>query len=52
MIKDFLSKDRGTLETFRIPAEGTFEDQVINGAAVLRIDIEKNTAALHQFLQQ
>lgn len=52
MIKDFLSKDRGTLETFRIPAEGTFEDQVINGAAVLRIDIEKNTEALHQFLQQ
>lgn len=39
-----------TIETSRIPYEGMYREARINGASVLKIDIEKNTKKLHEFL--
>jgi LCP family protein required for cell wall assembly len=50
--KDFLSKDNRNVETLRVPVDGTFENQRINGAAVLGIDKEANKAAIHEFLSK
>lgn len=53
MAKDFLSKDRGTIKSFRIPVDNTYTDEKIKGiGAVLDPDLEKNQEALHQFIQQ
>jgi polyisoprenyl-teichoic acid--peptidoglycan teichoic acid transferase len=53
MAKDFLSKDRGTIESFRIPVDNTYTDKRIEGkGAVLDPDLEENKEALHQFIQQ
>jgi anionic cell wall polymer biosynthesis LytR-Cps2A-Psr (LCP) family protein len=50
--KDFVSKDSRNVETLRIPVDGTFENQRINGAAVLAINLEENKAAIHEFLSK
>jgi polyisoprenyl-teichoic acid--peptidoglycan teichoic acid transferase len=51
MAKDFFGKDRGTIETFRIPIENGYRDANIKGeGAVLELDLEKNREAFHQFL--
>lgn len=50
--KDFISKDSRNVETLRIPVDGTFENQRINGAAVLAINLEENKAAIHEFLSK
>lgn len=39
-----------TVETTRIPFDGTFASANKNGASVLEIDIEENTRLLHEFL--
>jgi LCP family protein required for cell wall assembly len=53
MAKDFLSNDRGSIETFRIPIENSFTEPRIKGeGAVLDIDVDKNKEALHQFITQ
>jgi polyisoprenyl-teichoic acid--peptidoglycan teichoic acid transferase len=53
MGKDFISGDRSAIKTFRIPAEGTFEDRRIDGIGdVLWIDEEANKTAFHEFIQQ
>ncbi|MBG9545610.1 transcriptional regulator [Cytobacillus firmus] len=50
--KDFLSKDNRDVETLRVPVDGTFENERINGAEVLGIDKEANKAAIHEFLSK
>ncbi|KAF0823809.1 LCP family protein [Cytobacillus firmus] len=50
--KDFLSKDNRNVETLRVPVDGTFENERINGAEVLGIDKEANKAAIHEFLSK
>lgn len=51
MAKDFLSDERGTVETLRIPVADSFTEPRIKGeGAVLDIDLEKNREALHQFI--
>ncbi|PAE42598.1 LCP family protein [Bacillus sp. 7884-1] len=51
MAKDFFGKDRGTIETFRIPIENGYRDANIKGeGAVLELDLEENREAFHQFL--
>jgi polyisoprenyl-teichoic acid--peptidoglycan teichoic acid transferase len=53
MGKDFISDDRGTIETLRIPVEGTYSDVRVPGVGlVLDIDKEANQSALHEFIQQ
>jgi polyisoprenyl-teichoic acid--peptidoglycan teichoic acid transferase len=49
--KDYLSKDNRNIDTFRIPVEGEFEPQRIEGIGeVLRVDIDANTEAVGEFL--
>jgi len=49
--KDFISKKNRNIETLRIPEDGTYNNQRINGVgAVLAIDLEKNKQAIHEFL--
>ncbi|WML38736.1 LCP family protein [Neobacillus sp. OS1-2] len=51
MAKDFLAKDRGSIETLRIPIENSFTEPRISGEGqVLDIDVKKNKEALHQFI--
>jgi polyisoprenyl-teichoic acid--peptidoglycan teichoic acid transferase len=51
MAKDFFGKDRGSIETFRIPIENGYRDASIKGeGAVLELDLEENREAFHQFL--
>lgn len=50
--KDFVSKDNRNVETLRVPVDGTFENERINGAEVLGIDKEANKAAIHEFLSK
>jgi polyisoprenyl-teichoic acid--peptidoglycan teichoic acid transferase len=53
MAKDFFAKDRGNIETFRIPIENGYKDATIRGeGAVLDLDLEMNREAFHQFLTQ
>lgn len=53
MGKDFISGDRSEVKTFRIPAQGTYEDRRIDGVGlVLWIDEEANKKAFHEFIQQ
>lgn len=53
MAKDFLSKDREPVETFRIPIENGYKDDTIKGEGdVLVLDLEKNKEAFHQFINQ
>lgn len=53
MAKDFFAKDRGNIETFRIPIENGYKDETIRGeGAVLDLDLEMNREAFHQFLTQ
>ncbi|MCM3690256.1 LCP family protein [Neobacillus niacini] len=53
MAKDFFGKDRGSIETFRIPIENGYRDANIKGeGAVLELDLEENKEAFHQFLTQ
>lgn len=53
MGKDFLSGDRGEIQTERIPVEGSYENRRIDGIGdVLWIDEEANKEALHEFIQQ
>lgn len=51
--KDFLSGDRGDIQTFRIPVDGTYEDRRVEDVGlVLWIDEEANKKGLHEFIQQ
>lgn len=51
MGKGFLSKDNRNIDTMRIPVEGSYENQRVEGAgAVLAIDFEENRRALQEFL--
>lgn len=53
MAKDFFSKDRGVVETFRIPVQDSYKDTRITGEGlVLEIDLEQNKEAFHQFMKQ
>ncbi|OLS36486.1 LCP family protein [Bacillus sp. MRMR6] len=53
MAKDFFSKDRGAVATFRIPIENGYQDAKIRGeGAVLELDFEKNKKAFHEFIAQ
>ncbi|WP_051186016.1 LCP family protein [Neobacillus bataviensis] len=53
MAKDFLSNNRGSIETLRIPIENSFTEPRISGEGqVLDIDVKKNKEALHQFITQ
>lgn len=53
MAKDFLTKDEGSLKTLRIPVDNSFTEPRIYGeGSVLKIDVEKNREALHQFISQ
>ncbi|SDN13458.1 LCP family protein [Bacillus sp. OK048] len=53
MSKDFLSKDRGNIETFRIPIDKGYADKSVKGEGdVLELDLELNKKAFHQFLTQ
>lgn len=48
--KDFLSKKNRNIDSLRIPVDGAWKDERKNGAEVLAIDLEKNQAAIHEFL--
>lgn len=49
---DFITK-QGSLDTLRIPVEGSYQDKRISGVgAVLSIDFEQNKTAINQFLSQ
>jgi LCP family protein required for cell wall assembly len=50
--KDFLTKKNRSIDTLTIPVDGSWEDARIGGAAVLSIDLEKNKAAIHDFLSE
>ncbi|MGA9224910.1 MAG: LCP family protein [Mesobacillus sp.] len=51
MGKGFLSKDNRNIDTMRIPVEGSYENQRVEGAgAVLAINLEENRQALQEFL--
>lgn len=53
MGKDYVFKQKGSIETFRIPVEGTFTNNRISGVGeVLDIDLEKNKEALHEFIRK
>lgn len=45
-----LSLDGVPLDTFRLPAEGTYQGAIINGAAVVTFDIPKNKDELANFV--
>ncbi|WP_251554377.1 LCP family protein [Neobacillus muris] len=49
--KDFFSDERGNVDTLRIPIDNSFtEKRVAKDGAVLDIDLQKNKAALHEFI--
>ncbi|WP_075981507.1 LCP family protein [Bacillus massilinigeriensis] len=48
--KDFLSEKNRDIETLRVPVDGSYANENINGAAVLSVDLEKNKEAIHNFL--
>jgi polyisoprenyl-teichoic acid--peptidoglycan teichoic acid transferase len=51
MAKDFLSDERGNVDTLRIPVEGAFKETKVKGEGdILDLNIEKNKQALHQFI--
>jgi polyisoprenyl-teichoic acid--peptidoglycan teichoic acid transferase len=51
MGKGFLSKDNRKIDTLRVPVEGSYENERVEGAgAVLAIDLEENRRALAEFL--
>ncbi|WP_077211133.1 LCP family protein [Bacillus dakarensis] len=50
--KDFLSKENRSIDTLRIPVDGSWDDAPVNGASVLSIDLEANKAALGEFLSE
>ncbi|MDE3838157.1 transcriptional regulator [Bacillus methanolicus] len=53
MGKDFLGKENRDIETLRIPVDGSFENQQVSGSgSVLAVDLEKNRAALKEFLNK
>jgi LCP family protein required for cell wall assembly len=53
MAKDFFSKNKGHVETLRIPIDNSFTEPRIKGeGAVLEINLEKNKEALHQFISK
>lgn len=53
MAKDFFSKNKGNVETLRIPVDNSFTEPRIKGeGAVLEINLEKNKEALHQFISK
>lgn len=53
MAKDFFSKNRGNVETLRIPIDNSFtEPRIKEEGAVLDINLEKNKEALHQFISK
>ena len=45
-----LVTDIETVEQFRIPVDGTFEDGTFNGTWMIRPNFEKNEALLHDFI--
>lgn len=49
--KDFISKKNRNIETLRVPVDGSYNNQRINGVgAVLAIDLEQNKQAIYEFL--
>ncbi len=49
--KDFLSKKNRNIETLRVPVDGSYDGQRINGVgSVLAIDFEQNKQAINEFL--
>jgi LCP family protein required for cell wall assembly len=53
MAKDFFSKNKGNVETLRIPIDNSFTEPRIKGeGAVLEINLEKNKEALQQFISK
>ncbi|KAB2337161.1 LytR family transcriptional regulator [Cytobacillus depressus] len=51
--KDFISKSMSDIDTLRVPIDGSYENQRINGAgAVLAINLEKNKQAIQEFLEK
>lgn len=49
--KDYITKSNRNIDTFRIPVEGKFKPQRIEGIGeVLRVDINANTEAVGEFL--
>ncbi|MGZ4159383.1 MAG: LCP family protein [Neobacillus sp.] len=53
MAKDFFSKNKGNVETLRIPVDNSFTEPRIKGeGAVLEINLEKNKEALQQFISK
>lgn len=50
--KDFIGKNNSEIATLRVPADGTWQNARVNGASVLTIDVERNKAAIHEFLAE
>lgn len=49
---DYMLKQSKEISTFRIPVEGTFTDERVDGVGlVLDIDLAENREALHEFLK-
>ncbi|MFB6465253.1 LCP family protein [Cytobacillus sp. Hz8] len=50
--KDFLSQKNRNIETLRVPVDGSYANETINGAAVLSVDLEKNKEEIRKFLSK
>lgn len=53
MAKGFIGKGKEDIQTFRIPVKNGYTDDRVRGeGAILRIDVQKNREALHQFITE
>ncbi|RDU35516.1 LytR family transcriptional regulator [Neobacillus piezotolerans] len=53
MAKGFIGKGKEDIQTFRIPVKNGYSDARVSGeGAVLKIDVQKNREALHQFITE
>ena len=51
--KDFISEKNRNIDTLRIPIDGSYQNERINGVgAVLAIDFDKNKQAIHDFFAE
>ncbi len=48
LLYDFMGRDNLNIDTFRVPANGTFTNARYNGMSILKIDFEKNKKLIEE----
>ncbi|HOJ47791.1 MAG TPA: LCP family protein [Bacillota bacterium] len=48
LLYDFMNQDSIHIETFRVPADGTYANAYYNGMAILKVDFEKNKRLIEE----